>query len=132
MGSEGLWLEGRVLQLPWGVLSKRVFGPDPHLGALEKTPFLVNHGFARVTPAIFVIFGFLRTKTLFFMCVECKLVIFAVFRQNPLFSAGGKTTVSQNHPLNNPDVYRRTPRGSCNRTRLLEGFLEGSLKGSAS
>ena len=22
----------------------------------------------------------------------------------------------------------RTPRGSCNRTRLLEGFLEGSLK----
>ena len=28
---------------------------------------------------------------------------FRRFRQNPLFSAGGKTTVSQNHRFNNPE-----------------------------
>ena len=27
------------------------------------------------------------------------------FRQNPLFSAGDKTTVSQNHRFNNPDMH---------------------------
>ena len=37
VGREGLWLEGRVLQLPrgWGVPSKRQLGPDPHPGALK-------------------------------------------------------------------------------------------------
>ena len=35
-GREGLWLEGRVLQLQWGMgggPSKHQLGPDPHLGA---------------------------------------------------------------------------------------------------
>ena len=39
---EGLWLERRVLQLQCGGdegdLSKGSWGPDPHLGALKKTP----------------------------------------------------------------------------------------------
>ena len=35
-GREGLWLEGRGLQLQWGMgggPSKHQLGPDPHLGA---------------------------------------------------------------------------------------------------
>ena len=35
-GREGVWLEGRVLQLQWGEgwgSSKHQLGPDPHLGA---------------------------------------------------------------------------------------------------
>ena len=34
-GREGVWLEGRVLQLQWGTggTSKHQLGPDPHLGA---------------------------------------------------------------------------------------------------
>ena len=35
-GREGVWLEGRVLQLQWGMgggPSKHQLGPDPHLGA---------------------------------------------------------------------------------------------------
>ena len=35
VGSEELWLEGRVLQLPWGGPSKGQMGPDPHLGPLD-------------------------------------------------------------------------------------------------
>ena len=39
-GREGLWLEGRVLQLQWGMgggPSKHQLGPDPHLGAPNIT-----------------------------------------------------------------------------------------------
>ena len=34
-GREGVWLEGRLLQLQWGLggPSKHQLGPDPHLGA---------------------------------------------------------------------------------------------------
>ena len=38
-GREGVWLEGRVLQLQWGMgggPSKHQLGPDPHLGAPNK------------------------------------------------------------------------------------------------
>ena len=34
VGKEGLWLEGRVLQLPW--LGGVQLGPDPHLGSLDR------------------------------------------------------------------------------------------------
>ena len=60
---------------------------------LAKAPLSVNHGFARVTPAIFVIvivFGVLRTKNLFFVRVECKLVIFAAFVKITCFLQGTK------------------------------------------
>ena len=37
LGREGLWLEGRVVQLLLGGgPSKGQLGPDPHLGALEN------------------------------------------------------------------------------------------------
>ena len=40
-GEEGLWVEGRVLQLQWGdggAPSKGQLGPAPHLGVLEILP----------------------------------------------------------------------------------------------
>ena len=50
-----------------------------------------------------------------FWCVECKLVIFAVFVKIPffVFSAGGKTTVSQNHRLKNPETRCRNLLSHC-------------------
>ena len=49
-GREGVWLEGRVLQLQWGMggPSKHQLGPDPHLGAPRSiharlSPFPKQH-----------------------------------------------------------------------------------------
>ena len=47
---------------------------------------------------------FLRTKTLAFIG-RMQIRHVRRFRQNHLFSAGGKTSVSQNHRFNNPEVY---------------------------
>ena len=73
-----------------------------------KTVLLANGHFAWVTPAIFVIFvdfQGLRSKILL-LWVECNIRIFADFRQNHLFSVGGKITVSQNDSFENPDTTK--------------------------
>ena len=61
----------------------------------EKTGFLANRVFACVTPAIFVIFVVfrgLRSKALVFVD-RVSIRRFRRFRQNPLFSVGGKDPV---------------------------------------
>ena len=57
----------------------------------------------------------LEEQNPFFSWVECNIRIFANFRQNHLFSAGGKTTVFQNDRFDNPDWANQT------------GFLEARL-----
>ena len=96
-----LWLFGEK------ALPEEIFWCNDYVSRVVKTPFLVNHGFAWVTPAIFVIFvsfsGFWGPKHLvFFFVCRTQTRHFRRFRQNPLFSAG-KTTVSQNHRFNNPE-----------------------------
>ena len=45
VGRQGLWLDGRVLQLLWGGgSSKGQLGPDPHLRALKKCTHNRIHG----------------------------------------------------------------------------------------
>ena len=56
------------------------------------------------------------------------------FPQNSLFGSllSYLRGSPDSHFLATFESLGRTPRGSCNNTRLLEGFLEGSLTASAS
>ena len=60
-----------------------------------------------------------------FLWAECNIRIFANFRQNHLFSAGGKTTVFQNDRFDNPDY--RGPEGHHRRGTTLREALRGNL-----
>ena len=70
-----------------------------------KTPLSVNHGVASVTLAISGIFVALRVLGTKDLVLQGRMQTrhFRRFRQNPLFSAGGKTTVFQNHRFDYPE-----------------------------
>ena len=79
-----------------------------HFSGLSKVEMvlLANGHFAGGTPAIFVIFVDFRgleEQNPLFVWVKCTIRIFASFRQNHLFSAGGKTTVFQNDRFDKPE-----------------------------
>ena len=67
--------------VPW---RKRAFRPGTMVQGRATQPFL-NHGFARVTPAIFVILWGSEERSPCFQWVECRFVIFAVFVETAPF-----------------------------------------------
>ena len=76
-----------------------------HSVEVQETVLLVNHAFARGTPAIFVIFVVSRglsSKTLVLL-VRMQIRHFRRFRQNPPFFLAGKSTVYQKHRFSDPD-----------------------------
>ena len=97
----------------------------------EQTRLFLNHAFAWVTSAIFVIFvvfGGLRSEALVFSGLECKFVIYRRFRQNGPFLAGDKNKVYQKHGLCHPEklIANRNPQFFvCNSPLFCQGVTNG-------
>ena len=98
---------------PSAILSRKGiarYGGVSRTGPLSKgakTMPLADHAFARVTPAIFVIFIVFmgsEQQSPCFILVRTKIRHFRRFRQTPVSLAGDKGTVYQWHRVCDPDM----------------------------
>ena len=86
--------------------------PTPSFSALWLTQLFPSHAFAWVTPAIFVIFGGLRSEALVSVIDSGRMQIrrFRRFRRNKAFLTGNKNTVYQKQGFCHPRIkFEKTP-----------------------